>query len=77
MDMVRGSRQEGEDGTKGESCMETYALPYVVESQWEFSVWLRGIEPGLCNNLEGWEGVGGGREVQEREGICVPITGSY
>ena len=26
----------------------------------------------FCDNLEGWDGVGGGREVQEGGGICIP-----
>ena len=29
-----------------------------------------GLKPELCNNLEGWDGEEGGREVQE-EGTCV------
>ena len=31
--------------------------------------------PVLCDNLEGWHGVEGGREVQER-GTCIPMAGS-
>ena len=31
---------------------------------------------GLCNNLEGWEGVEGGRKVQEGGEISVPMTDS-
>ena len=31
---------------------------------------------GLCNNLEGWERVGGGREVQEGGDICIPMASS-
>ena len=30
----------------------------------------QGTQTGLCINLEGWDGVGGGKEVQE-EGIYV------
>ena len=30
----------------------------------------------LCNNLEGWEGVGGGSEVQEEGDIHVPMADS-
>ena len=30
----------------------------------------------LCDKLEGWEGVGDGREVQERGNICVPVDNS-
>ena len=28
------------------------------------------LKLGLCNNLEGWEGVAGGREVKEGGDIC-------
>ena len=28
----------------------------------------------LCDNLEGWDRVGGGTEVQERGDICIPMT---
>ena len=30
----------------------------------------------LCDNLEGCDGVGGGREVQEGEDICIPMDDS-
>ena len=30
----------------------------------------------LCDPLEGWDGVGGGREVQEGEDICIPVADS-
>ena len=30
----------------------------------------------LCDNLEGWDGVGGGREVQEAGSICIPMANS-
>ena len=30
----------------------------------------------LCDNLEEWNGVGGGREVQEGEDIFIPVTDS-
>ena len=30
----------------------------------------------LCDNLDGWDGVGGGREVQERGDICTPVVDS-
>ena len=26
----------------------------------------------LCDNLEGWDEVGGGREVQEGGDVCIP-----
>ena len=30
----------------------------------------------LCDNLEGWNGKGGGREVQEGGDMCIPIADS-
>ena len=30
----------------------------------------------LCNNLEGWDEEGGGKEVQEGGDICVPMADS-
>ena len=30
----------------------------------------------LCDNVEGWDGVGGGREVQEGGDICIPMADS-
>ena len=31
----------------------------------------------LCDNLEGWEGVGGGTEVQEEEDTHIPMADSW
>ena len=30
----------------------------------------------LCDNLEGWDGVGDGREGQEEGDICIPVADS-
>ena len=30
----------------------------------------------ICDNLEGWGGVGGGREIQEGGDVCIPMTDS-
>ena len=48
-----------------ESNMETYITICKIDSQWEFAVCLRELKQGLCINLEGWDGEGDGREVQE------------
>ena len=48
----------------GESNMETQYITCKIGSQWEFAVGLRELKHGLCNNLEGWDGAGDGREVQ-------------
>ena len=37
-------------------------------SQWESAVWLRELIPGLHDNLEGQEEVGGGRGVLRERG---------
>ena len=55
---------EGEGGMYGESHMETYITICKIESQWEFAVWLGEHKPGFGNNLEGWDGEEGGRDVQ-------------
>ena len=34
-------------------------------------------QTGLCINLEGWDGEGGGREVQTGGNICIPMADSY
>ena len=46
-----------------------------IDNPWEF-VWLRELKPELCNNLEEWDGVAGGREVQERGHTCIPTADS-
>ena len=32
--------------------------------------------PVFCDNLEGWDGVGDGREVQEGRGLCILVPDS-
>ena len=34
------------------------------------------FNPVLCDNLEGWDGMGGRREVQEGGGICILMADS-
>ena len=31
----------------------------------------------LCDNLEVWDGVGSGREVQEEGDMCIAMVDSY
>ena len=54
----------------------TGSLMSKINSQWEFAVWLRKLKQGLCINLEGRGGEGGGRGVQEGGDACIPMTGS-
>ena len=30
----------------------------------------------LCNNLERWDEVGSGKEIQEGENMCIPMADS-
>ena len=60
----------------GESNMETYNTVCKIDHQWEFAVWLRKLKQGLCINLEGWDEVGDGREVQKGGDICIPMGDS-
>ena len=46
------------------------------DSQWEFSVLLRELKPGLCDNLEGWDGEGRGRDVQLGGNMGKPTADS-
>ena len=48
-----------------ESNMETDITICKTDSQWEFAVCLRELKQGLCINLEGMDGEGDGRMVQE------------
>ena len=56
----------GEGGMNGESSIETYP-PVCKNCQWELKL-------GLCDKLEDWDPVGGGREVQEWGDISIPVV---
>ena len=32
------------------------------------------LKPGPCDNLEVWDGVGGGRKAQGAGDICIPMA---
>ena len=58
------------------SNMEPYITICKVDSQWEFTVWLRKLKQGLCIKLDEWDVVGDGREVQKGGVICIPMADS-
>ena len=60
----------------GKNNMENYITICKIDSQWEFAVWLRTLKQGLCINLEGWDGEGDGKEVQNRGDICISVADS-
>ena len=66
----------GEGEMYGKSNMETYITICKIGSQQEFAVWLRKLKQELCINLERWDGVGDGREVQKGRDICILMADS-
>ena len=65
-EQIYGHGERGGEGEMyGESNVETYITLCKIHSQQKFAVWLRKLKPGLCINLEGWDGEGDGREVQK------------
>ena len=60
----------------GKSNMETYITIHKIDSQWEFTVWLRKLKQGLYINLEEWDREGDGMEVQKGGDICIPMADS-
>ena len=66
----------GEGEMYGKSNIETYITVCKIDSQWVFAAWLRKPKQGLCNNLEGWDGEGDGREVQKGGDMCIPMADS-
>ena len=78
--MEKQTYGHGEKGGEGEmygkSNMATYITICKRDRQREFAVWLRKLKQGLCINLEGWDGVQNGREVQKGRDICIPMADS-
>ena len=57
--------------------METYTLPNVKQITSRSLLYDgRELRPVLSDNLEGWDGVGGGKEVQEGGDIQIPMADS-
>ena len=73
MDMGRGE----EKVRCMKSDMETYLTMCKTDNQREFAVCLRKLKQGFCISLEGWDGEGDGREVQEGWHICIPMADSH
>ena len=60
----------------GKSNMETSITTCKIDSQQEFTAWLRKLKQGLCINLEVWDGAGDWRVVQKGGDICIPMADS-
>ena len=68
---------EGEGGVIGENSIETYTIQYAIQIASSNLLYDAGNPKlTLCDNIEGWDGEGGGREVQEGEDICIHVASS-
>ena len=56
--------------------METYITICKIDSQWEFAVWLRKLKQGPSINIEGWDWVEDGREVQKGGDVGILMAHS-
>ena len=74
--MNTGEGEEGVGEMYGGNNMEIYSTVCKIDSQWEFAVWLGQLKQGLCDNLEGWDGNGDGREFQGGGDMGLPMTDS-
>ena len=63
--------KEGVHELYGESNMEIYNTICKIGSQRDFAIRLRELKQGLCDNLEGWDGEGDGREIQKKVDMGV------
>ena len=72
---------EGRRGWDVQRVTWKLTLPYgkqiAILKTREFVVWLRKLKQGLCINLEGWDGEGDEREVQEGGDIHITMGDSY
>ena len=55
----------------GKSNMETYITLCKIDGQWKFAAWLMEHKQGLSVTLDGWDGEGDGRGVQEEGDIYI------
>ena len=55
----------------GKGNMETYITICKIDSQQEFAIGHSKLIPGICVNIEGWDGVGHGWGD-----ICIPMAAS-
>ena len=58
-----GGGDKEETKMYGDNNMEFYNIICKIDSQWEFAVWLRELQQRLCDNLEGSDGEGVGKEI--------------
>ena len=68
---------EGEGGTNWESSIETYTLTYLkFDSQWKLAYDAASPNQVCYDNLDGRDGIGGGRKVHQGGDMCIPMADS-
>ena len=67
VDYGQGGGGGRKGGIYGESNIETNITVYKMDSQWKFAVHLGELKPGVCNNLEGWDGKEKGGRFKREE----------
>ena len=74
-EQTSGSRVRAEGRSRWEEWKEQHGNIYTTVcktgGQWDFAMWFRELKLELCDDLEGWDGVGGGREGQEGGDIYI------
>ena len=60
----------------GKSKVEIYNTVCKIDSQLEFAIWHRELKQGFCDSLEGWDGEGDEREVQDGGDMGAPMANS-
>ena len=69
--------REGEGGTNWRTNIERYTLRYVEYSASRNLLYDSGISNlVLCVHLDGWDRVGGEREIKEGGNLCIPMADS-
>ena len=56
--------------------MEIYVTTCKADSQMGVCCMTQELRLGLCNNLERWDGEGGGKEVYEGGDMGIPVAHS-
>ena len=67
-------------GNSLDKFLERYKSPKLTQEETDNQnslISVKEIESEVKNDLAGWDGEGGGREVQEGGDICIPMADSW
>ena len=74
--MDKGGREEGEGEVNRKGSMDACTPTDANTQPVGICCVTQGFKRGLCSNLEAWERVETGREIQEGGHICTPMVDS-